>query len=486
MANVNYIGGAVDTLRGMYVRSPAWLRRTVAIPLGSLPVSLRYGRRYFDWRSKIVDLRNDREKRTEYVLKERAAVLRMAGTAAYYRDLLAGLWPNGIPSDESLDDDTWRRIPILTKSIIRREGTRLVGAQHGRLSHVSTSGSSGQPLAFLQEETRSIAEFAYVSDAWSRAGFKTGDLRCVFRGILIHDVRKKCMEFEPALGELRCSPFDMSDESMSRYFAEIKKRRIKYLYGYTTAIALFAAFVERTGGTPFNQIKGIFPISEKVLPRHRSLFRDVFPSAMLVPGYGLSEKVAFATEAVGRPDVYEFDPTYGFAELIGDDDMPVRTSGGRGRIVGTGFISKGMPLLRYDSEDEATLVESATPANGYRLVVSDIASKHQAYLVTRQGGVISAASMTPNIDSYDCVSEFQFFQARAGVAELRMVVDPKGTRERAEVFADEMRQYLGKGIRLESVFVDRIPTTTRGKRKMIDQKIPRAEIERALRGLVEA
>ena len=84
------------------------------------------------------------------------------------------------------------------------------------------------------------------------------------------------------------------------------------------------------------------------------------------------------------------------------------------------------------------------------------------------------------------VSEFQFFQARAGVAELRMVIDPKGTRERAEVFADEMRQYLGKGIRLESVFVDRVPTTTRGKRKMIDQKIPRTEIERALRDLVEA
>jgi phenylacetate-CoA ligase len=207
---------------------------------------------------------------------------------------------------------------------------------------------------------------------------------------------------------------------------------------------------------------------------------------MLVPGYGLSEKVAFATEAVGRPDVYEFDPTYGFAELIGDDDMPVQTPGQRGRIVGTGFISKGMPLIRYDSEDEATLVESASPANGYRLVVSDITSKHQAYLVTQEGSVISAASMTPNVESYGAVAEFQFFQARAGVAELRMVVDPKGTRERAEAFANEMRQYLGNGIRLESVFVDRIPPTTRGKRKMIDQTIPRTEIERALRDLVEA
>ena len=470
---------AIDTLRGMYVRSPPWVRRALSVPLGTLPVAMRYGSRYFDWRQKIVELRNDREKRVEYVRRERTALVKIAATAPYYRDLFHKLWPQGIPGDRLIDDADWRRIPVLTKPIIRREAERLIVAERGRLSKVSTSGSSGQPLAFFQDQKRSIAEFAYTTDAWSRAGYQPGELRCVFRGTLIHNVAKKFMEFEPALGELRCSPFDLTDGPMNLYLQEIKRLKIKYILGYTSAIAIFASFLVRTGNAPFAEIKGIFPTSERFLPHHRQLFNEVFPAATIVPGYGLSEKVAFATESADRPGDYEFDPTYGFAELLDENGEPIEEVGRRGLIAGTGFITKAMPFVRYDTGDEATLVEAPSPQNGYRLVVSDIASRYQSFLVSRTGALLSAAAITPNSESYRYVSEFQFYQDKPGAVELRMVIAEGAAPEQGEAFANVMRDYLGRNVDLTTRILDRIPTTQRGKRKLIDQRLDRSVAEPA-------
>jgi phenylacetate-CoA ligase len=479
------LSDTVDSLRGMYVRSPPWLRRALAAPLSTLPVSVRYGRQYYNWRAKIRGLRGDAERRANYVNGEREALIRVASTAPYYRTTFADVWPAGLPSGTRIVTD-WHRIPVLTKDTVREAGERLIVPGADRMGQVSTSGSSGKPLAFLQDERRSVAEFAYHTDLWSRAGYRPGDLRCVFRGMYIHDGLRKHMELEPALGELRCSTFDLTDEPLTRILGAIRQRRIKYILGYSGTISIFAAFLLRTGNAPLAQIRGVFPASEKFYPRHREVLRQAFPKAEIIPSYGLSEKVAFAAEVEGKPDVYSFDPTYAYVELLDEGGMPVTEPGRRGRIVGSGFISKGMPLVRYDTGDEATLIEAPTRANGYRLLAADITSKHQSYLVAKSGAVVSPASLTPNSDTYRHVSEFQFFQEQPGVAELRIAAADGASSEDVETFADEMRSYLGTTIDLKTVLVESIPPSARGKRKMIDQRIPTSALQSAWGSWVDA
>jgi phenylacetate-CoA ligase len=468
----------------MYVRSPPWLRRALSAPLSTLPVSMRYGRQYYDWRSKIGALTGDTQQRAAYVDAERAKLVRAAARAPYYREVFASLWPAGVSSADIASD--WHKIPILTKDMVRDEGERLIATGSERMGRVSTSGSSGKPLAFLQDEKRSIAEFAYHTDLWSRAGYRPGDLRCVFRGMYVHDGLRKHMEFEPALGELRCSTFDLTDGPLSRILAEIRNRRIKYILGYSGTISIFAAFLARTSNAPLAQIKGVFPGSEKFYPRHRAILREVFPNAQIIPSYGLSEKVAFAAEVDDAPDVYAFDPTYAYVELLDENNNSIEEPCQRGRIVGTGFISQGMPLLRYDTGDEATLIDPPARQNGYRLIAADITSKHQSYLVAKSGAVVSPASLTPNSDTYRYISEFQFFQQQPGTAELRIAPLAGATAQQVETFADEMRSYLGTTLDLVTVLVDKIPPTARGKRKMIDQRIPVSALQGEWGNWVEA
>ncbi len=485
MRTLGNLANTVDTLRGMYVRSPPWLRRALSTPLSTLPVSIRYGRQYYGWRSKITGLRRDTGARVAYVEAERESLIRAAAGAPHYSEIFARLWPAGVPSDQALAAD-WNRIPVLTKDMVREAGDRLITPGSERMGRVSTSGSSGKPLAFLQDERRSVAEFAYHTDVWARAGYRPGDLRCVFRGMYIHDGLRQHMEYEPALGELRCSTFDLTDEPLTRILEAIRKRRIRFILGYSGTISIFAAFLVRTGNAPLRQIKGVFPTSEKFYQHHREILAEAFPEAKIIPSYGLSEKVAFAAEPEGEPGVYEFDPTYGYVELVDENDQPVVNPGERGRIVGTGFISRGMPLVRYDTGDEATLIEAPTRENGYRLRTAEITSKHQSYLVAKSGAVVSPASLTPNSETYRYVSEFQFFQERPGIAELRIAPAEGATAEQVETFADEMRSYLGSTLDLVTVLVDSIPPTARGKRKMIEQRIPTTALQGAWGHWVEA
>lgn len=463
---------SLDVLRGMYVRSPHWVRNVVSWPLSILPVSIQYGRQYKVWREKITVLRNDRELRVQYVKRSIIELLRKASAAPYYRDMFKTIWGNDAPFFGEFDHKSWLNIPILDKMAIRENLQAFLASPKANMDLISTGGTSGHPIAFYVDKNRSVAEIAFCNDAWSVAGYVEGDTRCVFRGVLIQDVSSRFMEFEPALRELRCSPFHLTKQPMDLYIKEIQKRQIRFIHGYPSAISIFASHVALRGLAPFEQIEGIFPISEKLLPYQRCLLRNVFPRSVIVPFYGLSEKVAFATEVVGRPDAYEFNPIYGLAELVNDKGQIVTEPGQRGKIVGTGFISVGMPFIRYDTEDEATLEQAPSPENGYVLTVRDIGSRwRQEFLVSTNGALVSIAAINIHSQAYRSVREFQFYQDEPGRALLRVILADGATGAHAEVFADEIRKKIAGSIDIAVELTDRIDATQRGKRKFIDQRI---------------
>ena len=70
--------------------------------------------------------------------------------------------------------------------------------------------------------------------------------------------------------------------------------------------------------------------------------------------------------------------------------------GRRGGLIGTGFISRSVPLIRYDTGDLATAVAFPSAANSWRLRVRDIGSRYsQDCLVTGEGGLVSFITLYP-------------------------------------------------------------------------------------------
>lgn len=463
----------LDIARGAYVRSPKRLRNAVSPALSLLPVSFQYGKTYRALRAEIARSRID----AVFTERRRLEALRgligkaHAGSPFHRERIEAAL---GARIDvRAIGFDALAALPILTKDDVRDAGEAALAVPAASLDRASTSGSSGQPLLFWLDKDRSPREFAFVNDVWSRSGYREGDARCVLRGLLLADIDRRPFEWEAGLKELRCSPFAMTAERMDLYLDLIDKRRIAYLHGYPSAIEILCRHMWRTGRRPRAGIKGVFPISEPLYPFQRDIIRAVLPEAAIASFYGLSERVLFAGEVAGCDGDYAFEPLYGHAELLDEAGAPVTRTGTRGRIVGTGFLSTGMPFIRYDTGDRAELVEPASETNGWRLRVRAIAPRRKPeFLIGAEGNRIVTPTIVPvSPAQFYGVSEFQFYQDTPGRCLIKAVPARGCGEKEARLFLEEMQNRVGSALRFELALVGALAGNARGKRPVVDQRL---------------
>jgi phenylacetate-CoA ligase len=463
----------IDIARGAYSRLPPRTRARLASFLRFVPEDLKWGSSYRAWRALLAAARDNPALIEEHRHRARLAMVEAAAWhSPYYRALFADLFGPGCAPAHLLDAANWTRIPVLTAASVTANALDMCTRPLEELDTSSTGGSSGTPAKFYLDRNRSPIEYAFVHDVWSRAGFRAGNPRCVFRGLELSNADPAHMEYEPALAELRCSVFHLTDATMHGYYEAIVGRKIRFIHGYPSAIAIFAAFLVRTGRAPLAQIAGVFITSERFDSAQQDIVRQAFAHATLVPFYGLSEKVAFANAQGDDPDVFAFEPLYGYTELLDENDAPIVTPGVSGRVVSTGLLFAGMPLIRYDTGDSAELVALPDAINGYRLTVRGIRPKHATeYLVGRSGSLIAVKGMISNLQgtAYG-VQEYQFYQDTPGEAVVRLVPLSRGAIDFSN-YRDLLNRKLAGELQVAVEVVDRIAMTPRGKRKFIDQRL---------------
>ncbi len=462
----------IDIARGAYSRLPPRTRAKLASFLRFMPEDMKWGPSYRAWQARLDAARDNPALIGEQQTRARLAMIEAAHGTPYYRALFAGLFSADCASERLLEAANWTRIPVLTGAAVLAHARDMCTRAINELDTGSSGGSSGNPVKFYLDRNRSPIEYAFVHDSWSRAGFRPGDVRCVFRGLELSNTDPSHMEYEPALAELRCSVFHLTDETMRGYHDAIIRRGIRFIHGYPSAIAIFSAYLVRTGLAPLSQIAGVFLTSERFDATQQEIVRQAFERATLVPFYGLSEKVAFATARADDPDVFEFEPLYGYTELVDDDGAPVVTTGTSGRIISTGLLFRGMPFIRYDTGDTAELVALPNPINGYRLTVRGIRPKHATeYLVGRTGSLIAIKGIISNLQgtAYG-IREYQFYQDTPGEALVRLVPLSRAVTDFSS-YRDLLNRKLSGELRVAVEIVDRIPLTPRGKRKFIDQRL---------------
>ena len=440
--------------------------------LGYAPRELVYGSSFRRCQALVIRSETDGSFVRAFQTGALRALLASAlGGSSFYRERLpAGLDPAAFSVEDLAD------LPVLDRRDVARNCERMLVVPFSRVDDITTGGSSGVPLRVFLDRDRSPREWAFDTRVWMRAGYRLGSRRAVLRGLHIAKVDAQPWEWESGLRELRLSPFHLTETHLRRYLELLEHYRVGYLHGYPSAMTILARHAQRIGWQPPNSFKGILPISEPLFTHQRELFRAVFHDPVIAPFYGLSEKVCMAGEVARHEGMYEFEPLYGIAELVGQDDKPIERPGEVGRIVGTGLLSTGMPLIRYDTGDTARLVGLPAPENCYRLRVDQIAGRWgREFLVAASGALLSTAAINVHSPAYALVREFQFYQDMPGEAVLRLAPVPGVSADEARSLATEMQQKVGRGLQIREEFVDEIPTTSRGKRPLVDQRLDLAD-----------
>lgn len=463
----------LDVLRGLYVRCPR-LVREMAKPFAALvPTSIKFGGTYTEWRARIARAASDPQFADEQQIASLRALLAKAHRGSpFYRKLIDEAFGTGFDTSTFTLEDL-RRLPILGKHCLRRAGEAALAVPRGQLDKAVTNGSNAEPpFSFYLDKDRSPREMSFVYDVWSRTRFCERAARASLLGFHLNG-GPNITDWDPALRELKLAVFPMTVEDVSVYLDEIDRRGIRFLRGYPSAIELLCRRMQQLGRTPRAGIVGILPISEPLYDHQRALIRSVLGDVSFGVFYGLSEKVAFAAEVPGEEGLYEFNPLYGVTELVDEDGQPVTELGREGRIVGTGFLSTGMPFIRYDTGDFGTLAQLPTPGNGQRMRIRALAPRRKPhFLISFDGQRIVTVNITPkNSMLFEGIAEYQFYQDTPGEVVIRYILDRDGTVADIErVLAYMTEQCQGSLVfRLEAV--SQLVTGRSGKRAYIDQRL---------------
>ncbi len=460
------------SLKNLWDDVPLCVRSTLGRGLGLVPLGLLLGREFQNSRAFVREAQWWPAGRArEYQLARLREMLTLAYEhTEFYRRAFdsVGFRPQDL---RTLDDMT--RLPTIDKSVVAENladmCTRSVDARD--VDYISTGGTSGTPLQFYIDASRSSVEYAYLTTSWERAGYRLGMPMAVLRGRMVKPDRNGlCHEYDPILRHHYYSSFHMTDDNMARYLRHVRGIGPCVLHAYPSSAHALAGHMLAAGEPAPHNIRAIILESETVYPDQRETMEKAF-GVRVFSSYGHSEKCVLAAQCDHSQD-YHVWPTYGYFELLDERGTPIATAGQEGEIVGTGFINTVMPFIRYRTGDHATYVGERCEACGRQhTVLRDIKGRWpQGGLIAADGSVVSMTALNVHDDTFRHVREYQFHQSSPGKATLCVVPTITLDAEEKRRIVTNMNKRLQGQVVLDLEVRTELVKTERGKQPRVIQK----------------
>lgn len=334
----------------------------------------------------------------------------------------------------------------------------LAAGDTGKLSRVSTSGTTGRALQFYHHRSDEHREWAAICHQWKRVGFDPRrSVRAEFRGLLSQG---RLVQRFPDQRMIRCSILDIGARTVPRFAEAIAASGADFYHGYPSALYLVARQIN-AGGLKFPQPKALLLASEQVYPWQLDELRQAFPEAKIISHYGCTERVVLAAWCEHRQS-YHVLPQYSLVEVD-----PVS-----GELIGTNLFNTVNPFIRYRLTDQVTELV-ATPCPDCRRPYTpllQLSGRSEDFLYSPEKGWIPPALVTYPLKSLGAVREVQFVQREKDLLLVRysLLAGHASALEQdlASIEAGLVRLF-GAGMRLRFEQVDDFDRGPTGKFKWL-------------------
>ncbi|HSP39912.1 MAG TPA: hypothetical protein VLN46_00665, partial [Gillisia sp.] len=264
---------------------------------------------------------------------------------------------------EQKEYSSWSEVPVMQKSDLQRPLKQRLSRSFGTdNSYVGkTSGSSGHPFIFAKDRFCHALTWAEFIDRYQWINIDLNQsLQARFYGIPLDFYGNLTERFKDRVSlRRRFNVFDLSEKKMLAFLERFRKSNFDYINGYTSAIVLFAKYLEKHKFI----LKEICPslkvcivTSEKLFENDKLLIERSF-GIPVVNEYGASEVGLIAFEKNEGEWIVNSESL--FIEIL-DENNNILPFGEEGRIVITSLYNKAHPMIRYDIGDTGSLTLNST------------------------------------------------------------------------------------------------------------------------------
>jgi phenylacetate-CoA ligase len=370
--------------------------------------------------------------------------------------------------------DAIKEFPLLDKDDLQERFEDFVPRDIANIAHyeISTGGTSGNQLDFYVDDSSQAVEMGFIHRLWQRVGYTSRKRKATFRGVSFAGLKSGTYwQHNPIYNELQFSPFHMSEKTLMNYVDQIVSFKPSFFHGFPSAIDILAEYVIRNNlQNQLPTLEAVFLGSEGTIPGQKERIQSAF-GARVFSWYGHSERLILAGECEFT-DAYHQFPDYGFFEIVDDNSVVRSGEGERGELIGTGFLNRSMPLIRYKTNDYATRLDPVCKCGRHWDRFTDVVGRwDQDMVIGKQGARISIAALNMHGALFSKVLRYQYFQQVAGESEIRLMVSPEFTENDRLAVENAYSGKVGNELTVVARVVEDIPLTQRGKLKLLISEI---------------
>jgi phenylacetate-CoA ligase len=380
------------------------------------------------------------------------------------------------PEDICTNPDSFYKLPILNKSLIREHFSELLTTdpiQRKQLSKVTTSGSTGQPLVMMQNYAFRDNVTADIQRHLGWAGWKMGQLHAYlwganFEETTSHAFRSQLIDWE--WNRFLTNAFTLTEEKMEAFAQQVLRRRPHILFGYASCLHQFALFVLRKGYRDIT-FDGIMSSAEVLPQAARQVIEDTF-KCRVFNRYGTKELGGIACECESHNGLH-ISAENNLVEILNNGHHT--SPGETGSLIITNLNNLGMPFIRYSIGDEAAWLEDGPcPCGRGAPKLESVEGRIVEHFITRDGRASWAGFAGDGYSSLFAqpnIKQFQIIQEKLDYITVLIANEGEIPEPLLERITNTLQAAFGSDIVVEFKFVDKIPLLPSGKHQYAISKV---------------
>jgi phenylacetate-CoA ligase len=357
---------------------------------------------------------------------------------------------------KSIDDI--KMFPVLNKALFLQYKDEILPDNLKLLNYKSSStgGSSGDPLKFLLDLNSWSFTVANKIYNWEKAGYFYGDRHIALGSSSLFPNSKswKHSTFHWLKNEFPLNGMNMSNEIMQTYVDLIKSKKIKFLYGYASALYLLASYVIKQKIT-INGVKGVFPTSEMLTEEFRELIFKAF-KCRIMDSYGARDGGITAFE------VYPANYHVGYNSYINTQGLS--KDGTPKPIIITDLLNKAFPFINYELGDLITIQSSESNSEYNGQVIEKIYGRESDIIYLKNGNTITGPGFTILFRDFN-VAAYQIKKINELHIQCLIQKTARYTHVEEKQIVFAIKRYIGSDCRLDMAYSETIPVGANGKIK---------------------
>ncbi|WP_291117627.1 AMP-binding protein [Flavobacterium sp. UBA6135] len=361
--------------------------------------------------------------------------------------------------------------PVLTKEMLRFEKENLVSNRYNTatLKKNFSSGSSG-----IQSYSYTTKGFSYYNQGlqnhwylWS--GFKIGDGVVQF-GISPNRAFPKNIK-DVLFNVHYVNSFSISEPEMIELAELIRKKNIKYIIGYPSAINEFTKVVLKHGFSL--SLNAIITLGDKLFAHFKKNFELAFSNPKIIDTYGCAEGLLMACS--NDTAYYNIMSPNVFIEIVDDANKPV-PDGELGHVLVTSLTNFAQPMIRYKLGDLAIkLPKEKYPEKrlfNYPLLEKIVGRETDVVITPNQKKLI-VHSFTGIVEYYPEIKQYKIIQEVPESIIFEYITDSNFdfSEKTLQEIKSKIDVLTDNSISVEFKAVDYIASTPSGKPQIIESKI---------------